>query len=60
MLTDPSNKYKGIAMHEMGHVLGWLAHSTTSTDVMYDIPNSVTSLTTRDKDHITQIYKLFY
>ena len=48
--------YKKTVTHEMGHGLGWCGHSTTSSDVMYGSSSSVTILTSRDKDHLTQIY----
>ncbi|MHA7964885.1 matrixin family metalloprotease [Paenibacillus sp. CAU 1782] len=49
--------YNNITLHEMAHGLGWRAHSTNSSDVMYGFTNlSPTTLTTRDKEHIKQIY----
>lgn len=53
-------KYKNTATHEMGHLLGWVGHSSKSTDIMYAQENGITTLTTRDKNHIKQIYNLFY
>lgn len=42
--------------HEAGHSLGWSGHSSNSSDIMYGTQTSVTSLTTRDKNHLNQIY----
>lgn len=53
-------KYKNTATHELGHLLGWAGHSSKNTDIMYAQENGVTTLTTRDKNHIKQIYNLFY
>lgn len=52
--TDKANSktYK----HEAGHALGWLGHSTSSADIMYGTQTSVTSLTSRDINHLAQIY----
>lgn len=52
--------YKKTAIHEMGHLFGWLGHSSSSSDVMYASASEVTTLTTRDKRHLKQIYDLFY
>ena len=49
-------QYKNTIMHEMGHAIGWYGHSSVSTDVMYGIETTVTSLTTRDQNHISQVY----
>ncbi len=42
--------------HEAGHSLGWLGHSSNSSDIMYGTQTTKTSLTTRDKKHLNQIY----
>ena len=52
--------YKNTAIHEMGHLFGWKGHSSNSSDVMYSYATEITSLTTRDKTHLKQIYTLFY
>lgn len=54
------NQYKNTALHEMGHLFGWRGHSSNSNDVMYVNRTSVTTLTSRDKRHIQQIYNIFY
>ena len=52
--TDRANTktYK----HEAGHALGWFGHSSSQYDIMYDTASSSTLLTTRDKNHLNQIY----
>ena len=58
--TSNANNYKNTALHELGHIIGWRGHSSNSTHVMYDTVSSVTSLTTADKKHVTQVYSLFH
>ena len=48
------NQYKKTTMHEMGHALGWMGHSSYSTDVMYASSSSVTTLSFRDIWQILQ------
>ena len=55
-----ANGYKNTATHEMGHLFGWYGHSPLETDIMYDIATEITTLTSRDKTHLKQIYDLFY
>ena len=50
------NGYKKTTTHELGHTLGWRGHSTDSKDIMYGTASEVTSLTSRDKNHLIQIY----
>jgi len=52
--TEADNKQ--LALHEYGHALGWIGHATTTSDVMYKSVNGVTSLTTRDKQQLKQVY----
>lgn len=52
--------YKNTAIHEMGHMFGWEGHSNNNSDIMYKETNGVVTLTSRDKNHIKQIYNLFY
>lgn len=54
--NQTSDYYKSVTTHELGHALGWIGHNSTSTNVMYSIANSVTTLTTVDKRHLGQIY----
>ncbi len=52
--------YTNIATHEMGHMFGWIGHSSYTGDVMYAYESSNITLTNRDKRQIKQIYNLFY
>lgn len=50
------NEYKKTCTHEMGHSLGWFGHASGSTNIMYAYSSSYTSLTSVDKNHLSQIY----
>lgn len=50
------DEYRNTCTHELGHALGWDGHSYDSSDVMYSMGASVTSLTVRDKNHLSQVY----
>lgn len=52
--------YKNTAVHEMGHLWGWRGHSLNANDVMYATASEIVTLTSRDKNHLTQIYDMFY
>ena len=52
-----SNEYEKTCAHELGHALGWQGHSHNSSDIMYAYGSSVTSLTTRDSAHLSQVYQ---
>lgn len=52
--TDIANKKT--YLHEAGHSLGWFGHSTNSLDIMYSSSSSIAKLTSRDKNHLTQVY----
>lgn len=56
LITDTSANYVGDCAHELGHAFGWMGHSTSSSDIMYAYANSPTNLTTRDKNHLNQVY----
>lgn len=51
------DSYKKTTTHELGHALGWIGHSSNSNDIMYSASSSVTTLTSRDKNHLNQVYK---
>lgn len=51
-----SNEYKETCTHEMGHALGWSGHSGNSSDIMYAYGSSITTLTTNEKNHLSQVY----
>ena len=53
------NQYIKSCTHELGHALGYLGHSNSANDIMYNTASSVTSLTIRDKNHIRQIYEIW-
>lgn len=50
------NGYKNTTTHELGHALGWMGHTSNSSDIMYGTETEVTVLTSRDKNHLNQIY----
>ncbi|WP_134704914.1 matrixin family metalloprotease [Ammoniphilus sp. YIM 78166] len=52
-----NSKYHNTVLHEFGHAIGWVGHSSSSSDVMYDTNTSITTLTTRDKNHLVGVYK---
>ena len=49
-------QYKNTCLHEFGHALGWMGHSASSSDIMYSVGSSSTTLTNADKRHIRQVY----
>ena len=56
---NSSTNYMKPALHELGHCLGWIGHSTNAYDVMYWNNSSIVevySLTNRDKNHLSQVY----
>ncbi len=50
------NHYKNVAMHEMGHALGWKGHASHVNDIMYHLSSSYISLSSRDIAHLVQVY----
>lgn len=51
------NGYKKTTTHEFGHSLGWIGESTNSSDIMYGASTENIYLTSRDKNHLVQVYK---
>lgn len=56
-LLDESDDYEyNVATHELGHALGWMGHTTNTSAVMYHTQSNVITLTTIDKNHLSQVY----
>lgn len=55
-LFKGNDAYKNTVTHEFGHAIGWAGHSSSSSDVMYTSNTSIITLTTRDKNHLKQVY----
>ena len=53
--TDLTSYPATVAVHEIGHALGWIGHTTDSTSVMNRSASPNNVLTTIDKNHISQI-----
>lgn len=51
-----AKSYRAAFTHELGHGLGWLGHSTSSSNVMYSSGYDNDILTPSDKNHLTQNY----
>ena len=51
-----ADSYIKTCIHELGHALGWRGHSSVTSDIMYSIESEVTTLTNRDKLHLSQAY----
>lgn len=49
-------QYRKLFTHEFGHAFGWFDHSPVVTDVMYQGSTTSDILTSRDKNHLLQIY----
>lgn len=55
-VSKEAKYHENVTLHEYGHVLGWIGHSTESADVMQKAQQSKTTLTTRDKKQLKQVY----
>lgn len=55
------DEFYATMLHEMGHAMGIMGHSNTSTDVMYPVSDSAhlkTTLNKRDVDTLKLLYRL--
>ena len=50
------NHYRCGYTHELGHAFGWYGHSNTSSDIMHGTLKQAYVLTSRDINHLMQIY----
>jgi len=50
------DQYKQTCAHELGHALGWYGHSPRMDMLMGPPGSSPTTVTTRDKRHLYQVY----
>lgn len=48
-----------VAIHELGHALGYWGHSSSSHDVMWQWVSTNTTLQTNERRHMRQIYDFF-
>lgn len=55
---DDSDHITNTVTHELGHALG-LAHSTSSSDIMYESQTAVTKLSQNDKDSYDASYNRY-
>jgi len=56
--NSASSSYLHTCIHELGHALGWLDHSANPSDIMYELNTTTTTLTSRDINHLKQIYNI--
>jgi len=54
-----SAQIRNTTLHELGHVMGYAGHSSSSTDVMGSSATSIQTLTPRDIGHLRQVYAQF-
>ena len=52
----PANECRNIVTHELGHALGFLGHSSSSSSVMYPYVSTIYDVQAAEKDHLLQIY----
>ena len=53
--SEATRLYRNTMMHELGHALGWFGHGPSGS-VMFFCTTTVVELSSKDKDHINQIY----
>lgn len=51
-----ADEYRNILTHELGHALGYIGHSASASDVMYPYVSTIYDLSTRDINHLHQLY----
>lgn len=56
--SNETKLYKNVATHELGHALGWMGHSASTSAVMYEYTSLITTLTSTDKNHLIYVYGL--
>ena len=56
---DTYDYYKKVCLHEFGHAMGWLNHSTNPIDMMGGNSTNCDYLHAGEKNHLQQIYLLY-
>ena len=51
-----ADEYRNILTHELGHALGYIGHSASASDIMYPYVSTIYDLSTRDINHLHQLY----
>ena len=51
-----ADEYRNILTHELGHAFGYIGHSASASDIMYPYVSTIYDLSTRDINHLRQLY----
>lgn len=51
-------QWQNVASHEFGHAIGYLGHSASSSDLLWYGVTSLGAPTTRDKNHMRNVYTI--